>query len=601
MSITSIDLQLTEFFEEASEDAVYLSEFSAPSLFISQEKGYEVETKILFAASALDLDRRRELHQQSIDFTKSVFLAKVEYLNQVTEKDFSEKFWWILVSPWLYQFVNQLLTYSLVIERALETLPEGKKLKCQLISPSSWLQHYDTLQALNAWKKNRQNHEILSFLLWIKKTNQLQFTIKELPSEKCIANEKFKKIILENIYLRCIFPTMTLMNKVFARKAFAFGTPSECLLTDIALFIKSFFSIIPIYSVHGKKKCPRSVSVSTVPKKGAVKHLHSEFQVVAELAFDLFIPFIYTTGFREYFQGVSKVGGSLNYRAFGSSTDWYFNEFFKFTAASKVDVGAKLIGIQHGGNYGVEKYHPLLEYETTARNLYLTWGWKDTYFQTRTEIKPGPALKLLPSRHTRRNRISNYGILFGASETPLFPRYIARDDHSGALSRLKSQMEFFDEVGYEIRSKTKFRLNTNNLGWDQVARIHKQYPEIRSESFSQAFRKSLALTEIYVTNILSTTYVEALVLGCPTILILNKELDIFSEEAQVYMDRLEEVGVVHYSGKSAGSFLKSVEGDISAWWGHDLTQLAVAEYTEKFIYKRTNAIDFWVNFCRSTI
>ena len=300
-----------------------------------------------------------------------------------------------------------------------------------------------------------------------------------------------------------------------------------------------------------------------------------------------------------YFQEFSKLGCNINFRAFASGTDWYFNEFFKFIAASKVDDGAQYTGIQHGGNYGVEKNHPLLEYETINRDMYVTWGWSEVAFPIETKIKPGPSLKLeLPANKFAQKKQAS-GILFGASESPLYPRWVMRDDHAGAVGRLKNQMEFFKEVGFGLRAKTRFRLNTGNLGWDQVFHIAKRYPEIAIETYQIPFKKSLLSAEVYVTNILSTTYVEALVCGCPTVLILDKERDLFTDEARPYMNCLEEVGIIHYSGKNAGRFLASIEGDVLNWWNQDNTQRAVLLYTEQFLFKKVNALDFWCDLSQS--
>ena len=228
------------------------------------------------------------MHREALDLTKNILREKVEYLNKTTGSNHSDRFWWLLVSPWFYQFVNQLLLYSVVIESALKNLPEKQKLICQIISPNSWTQFFDTLQALNAWKGHRQNHEMLSFLLWIRDTNQLELSINELATEQLILKKNTRRKIFDAIYKHIFFPLMAFISRALQTKVFGFGTPSESVFTDFCLLLKSHFSIIPIYSVKDEVQQPRKVDIKRLPKRGSIKNLHSEFNTVVDLAFELF-------------------------------------------------------------------------------------------------------------------------------------------------------------------------------------------------------------------------------------------------------------------------------------------------------------------------
>ena len=54
-----------------------------------------------------------------------------------------------------------------------------------------------------------------------------------------------------------------------------------------------------------------------------------------------------------------------------------FSSFVRFYCAEKKLKGAEIIGMQHGGGYGIDKYKGVDHLEIDLVDKYLTWGWSN--------------------------------------------------------------------------------------------------------------------------------------------------------------------------------------------------------------------------------
>ena len=60
------------------------------------------------------------------------------------------------------------------------------------------------------------------------------------------------------------------------------------------------------------------------------------------------------------------------------------------------------------------------------------------------------------------------------------------------------------------------------------------------------------------------------------------------EEAKDMLNKLQEVGILHYSYDSAISFIVKVEKDVSKWWFNYKLQSAVKNFCNTYAYTSLN-------------
>ena len=89
-----------------------------------------------------------------------------------------------------------------------------------------------------------------------------------------------------------------------------------------------------------------------------------------------------------------------------SAIGWYFNEEFKMFAAESAEQGVVLVGVQHGGGYGMLEYLFQEDYELSITDKYFSWGW--TRNDCHAKVVPVSATKLIKEKVRKRGERRTY-------------------------------------------------------------------------------------------------------------------------------------------------------------------------------------------------
>ena len=283
------------------------------------------------------------------------------------------------------------------------------------------------------------------------------------------------------------------------------------------------------------------------------------------------------------------------------STSWYYRERFKFIAAEVCESGGRSIGVQHGGNYGLQKNHPILRREVLDRDEYITWGWTvvSTLNDLRVKVMALPSLKLCGTRPRTKAHNSGHKILFAGSEMPRFPRWIGKDDFEIFRKRLISQNQFFETLRIEFRNSCVFRGNPRQFGWGQIDELNERFPGLTIDNHHYDFQAALDSTDVFCTNNLSTTYAEALYRNIPTVLFWQDSEIMIEDDAVDAFQLLRDAGVLLNDGREAGKFLNSSMDNIAAWWWSDSIQDARRTFCARYLKASNNTVSDWLQKVQS--
>jgi hypothetical protein len=111
-----------------------------------------------------------------------------------------------------------------------------------------------------------------------------------------------------------------------------------------------------------------------------------------------------------------------------------------------------------------------------------------------------------------------------------------------------------------------------------------------SEGFHEPSSISASASSLVVHNYLGVTWLETLAMNVPTVCFIPQGIHAFRSAAQPFVDRLQQVGILHYSGRDAARFVNSFNGDPSAWWN----SAEVQEAREAFVARYANFSDNWL-------
>jgi len=319
-------------------------------------------------------------------------------------------------------------------------------------------------------------------------------------------------------------------------------------------------------------------------KTGTIK------EVILQLASEQ-IPICFLEGFSKLKNSSKKKFGVKIPKKIASASSWYCDELFKLWAADSVSKGTKLLGLQHGGNYGASSYLFNEQHELEITDQYFTWGWKDNLNK---KIIPSPAQKLLdiiryfPGRSVCDDILylgtSGSRFLLQFPEVPeKFPKYYG------------NQVEFISNLSSILTKRLKIRLHNEDGIWQIQKRLSQKFAGLNFETLDLPFRNSIAKAKIIVCDHLSTTFIEVLASNIPIILFWDPEIVCLRSSAQPYFDQLKEIGILHDSAKSAAEFLNLRYEEIGKWWYSSECQSVVNNFCNTFAKQSSQPVKDWYN------
>jgi putative transferase (TIGR04331 family) len=272
-----------------------------------------------------------------------------------------------------------------------------------------------------------------------------------------------------------------------------------------------------------------------------------------------------------------------------SANAWYYDEVFKAWAAGCQERGSKLLGSQHGDNYGALRCMPSEDHEMAIVDDYYTWGWERT--GTAARVKPMPAPKLA-GRERRQADNRKEGVLWVST---MLPRYLVQFPWLPAdfTVYLSWQARFAAALSQPVSAATRLRPHREDNGWDLANRLRDQVPELRIESWNIPFQDSVRGCRLYVCDHLSTTFLEALASNTPTLLFWDSRANVIRPEAREYYDLLRAHGILFDTPEAAAEAVNAIYSDVEAWWNEPARQRAVARFCHRFARTVPDALALW--------
>ena len=300
------------------------------------------------------------------------------------------------------------------------------------------------------------------------------------------------------------------------------------------------------------------------------------------------LPTCFLEGYAALHAGAERIGRFP--AAILSANAWHYDEPFKRWAASAAEAGTQLLGVQHGGNYGIDECSPSEEHETAVTDVFFTWGWTGATSRARTVPMPAPKLV---GRDTWTHDPARRGILLVTTSTPLLPMQIDRGPE-GFERYLDRQRRFALALPGERFRELRVRPHREDLGWKIAERLAAACPGVAIETWQVPFEASVAASRLFVCDHLSTTFAEALAANRPTVLFWDPADTPIRAAARDGFDALRAAGILFDDPESAARAVDAAYDDVAGWWGAPVRTRAVAAFRERFARTSPGALDEWV-------
>ena len=535
-------------------------------------------------------DDRKKLHSdyQAIQETyEKTLIALSEQLNIIHQVNYSERYWRILIGPWLEYFIHILFDRWFMLKQTIE---KDEIIECNVIERNpismvpSDMTHFTKLFTNDDW-----NEAIYGQLLGLSWSEVVNIKKIQTPSvdNKC---SEGASLGLKATVKRNVKNWIPLFNKLFPKD-------------DGYFFISSYLPLKTNFKLQIRlgqfpklwRSEPAPVIKAALQKRrwrlDEKVSMNDSFEDVVRQLIPLHIPTAYLEGYEQLVTTANLLPWPKNPKAIFTSNSYAGDDLFKVWAANKIEIGVPLIIGQHGGGYGTSMFLSVEEHQVKIADKWLSWGWSD---QDRENIVPiGYWI----------NTINKFKINYTGDALMvecIIPRYSYRLYASPIagqwLDYFNDQKLFLSKLSDSIKKKTALKLGGSDYGWDQVTRWQDEMPELLIHSNVKSIKKLIQSCRICIATYNSTTFLEAFAMNVPTIMFWNPNHWEINSTAQPYYDKLKSVGIFHETPESAANQMTKVWDDVGRWWLSESVQNAKNDFCKQYSRNPENSLKELHNF-----
>jgi putative transferase (TIGR04331 family) len=512
-------------------------------------------------------------------------------LNKLHGVSYPDKYWRILIGPWLLHYITVLFDRYKRLKKALDTFPSFytyvlPKEKCSLVSYST-----DDFMFGGFWKvrDDLYNHFLFSIIA------------HEICPENIIERDcgyEIKANVIRRGWKRKIFNVLkSPIDKGFRGYILLDEMYHISLKELFMLKVKTGFNRLNFVEMFGSSLPDNMLLIDKYSKdmRATLKIdcTGDEFESILFKVVPEAIPICYIEDYRYH---KNKIKTMNNLKFIGSLVGWNYNETFKlYSAESKLN-GAKLVEFQHGGGYGSSPIGPMntLAYE---KDVFYSWGWTD---KKRKNIKPlpSPYLSRLIDSYSY-NIMDNNIVLVGTKTHKYLKRFDSYYFSDDIVHYFNNKKDFLGALLEKIRKNIIYRPG-KEVGWQEINCIRKSFPEIQYD-VKRRLIDLMRKAKITIIDHPGTSYLEALVINVPTVLYWDHDICFMRPEAEPYFQALRDVGILYKGPVSAARKVNEIFDDPMEWWHSNTVQNARKEFCDRFAYARKDWLDVWVRELRKFI
>lgn len=546
---------LDEFWDKKADKIIFLGEWCKTNSDIKYLKAYETMPFLWSNEQVV-----KAAFKECWNIYDEIMPILSNYLNNVHGIDKSSRYWKIIIGNWLWSFIQIVYDRYRCIEEFIKAYSKFDTFvlhKDNYITP---VEYKDFIANISSDAYNLQLYsQIFEYLGYKFRTKRYEIGQAYTYSQQ---NSKIREISyrLLNIFF-AKKPSVVISNGYFSNK---FSTLNLAFKSKGKIFFDHFYD---------------SFSVS-VDKNVALREELSEYydgdNKFIKLLFALFeqnFPLLFLEGFSDM-RKVALNKKSTKAKVYVTANYLYYNYLYKFFIAEHIDK-ISLVGIQHGGSYGVDNFCNAEMYERDILDYFITFGWEDNY-----HTKACTSEKLNQKIKSKKNGY----ILFVMNDMLkyLYQMNLFYPSSAIKLAYLPKTLSFFNSIG----SIDRFLVRTYQVdnGFKIKQTIRNTFPNIKLDDHSKTFHCRLKNARLFVSDYMNTTYLETLAMNFPTVIFIDKNYYSFRKPEIIQL--LIDAKILFYDEIEAAHHINSIYDNIDDWWLSDEVQKARREFC--YHYARTS-------------
>ena len=534
-----------------------------------------------------DRDEKYRAHTYCSQIYENILPDIAEYCNRLHGEDFGLRYWRIMLGEWMWRYVQIIYDRYFCLKRALDQYSD---ITTFLLNVDSYRYVRDNLEFLQlCGSYSDTSEDVYNLQLY---SNILSLLGYHFPSKSYIqphSSISKKNRITPNI-IKLYGKKLIELKKYLD---FKYAPSAQVVYTGI------FYDRINYLREIGKKNKAKyrqlhlgfNDSHKMRPDK-KIRQAFGEmtssdlFQEICLKMMEFCFPMIFIEGYKHLKKKASGFTRNIP-EVILSSISWRFDTASAFYIADCVEKGSKLVGLQHGGGYGLYALDSMLENELRVVDNYCSWGWNDN----NSKITPWPWFNIHDTSRNKDN-IKKRPILFTSNSTP---RYLTIFQSSPVGSTMEDyylwQKRFFLCLKDEVRTVFMYRPYLHELGWGHM--IKNALEGIRYDDLKVPFRERVKRSRLVVIDNNQTTLLEAFALNVPTVIFWDMNVWEIRESAKFFFDDLRAVNVFHDTPESAAGFINDHYETIEEWWSRADVQQVVESFRHSYARTSKDIVGEW--------
>jgi putative transferase (TIGR04331 family) len=518
-------------------------------------------------------------------------------LNQKNKKEFSSKYWELLIGPWLWEFMQLLFDrYSSILQATNKYRNLETKITNTFYSPKTYIEYGYLVQ-----------DDDYNFIIYSKIIATLNLPIKisnkkiKIPSYKkdhtksdknikIQLNLRFIKNFVRSSISNIINKILYLFFKIFKNNKDYFfdinlpGSPSQ--RKDLYKLLGANINIYKDWTIPKQLNHKASnIYFNFSPIIIKQKYKDDKFvKLLLDLLFS-FMPTEYNLDFNLSRNHYIKFLSNYIPKIIGVRCHIEHNPVIRFCVAELGEKGTKILCCQEGGGDGAKLIDTIEdEFRTRVCDMFLSWGWEN---KNNNKIKKFYITKSFPRKYDYN--LNGNIILLGASCRKYYFASNSGQRPSYNNTLMKYNINFIKNLNLDIYKKLIYRFHYD-MGFNEQEIVKKRFPDLKFSTREETtyFYDLLFNSKLIVISTDYTTNKQAFVLNHPTILLWDNNYFKIRPEAKKYYDQLFDAGILYFSPESCAKKVNEIEKDPLKWWKSKKVQNAKNEYCNYLCRDTTN-------------
>ena len=548
-----------------------------------------------------DKDKKNKDYNYIISLYEKLLKKLSQRLNENLGIKKSERYWRIVLGPWLTYYLVVNLDRWETLDKCFET--ESKFVVTEFEQAKNSLECVDTLEFS---KKSEQsdffNHALFLRILKFQysdkiktiKLNEKNLSLNDTYYEKTFHH--IKKNNKKNFIFEMISSLALKYNKIIFDD---FNFPKKNFIKLNSRFFSIPVKLGKFFSNYNFKKIKREID-----RKNIFKNLIEEknsFEKYINTYIGLDLP---QSLFEANLIVNKEIQKFVKKRLIYSMYSFIHDDLFKIWLAESIEAGSRLVIAEHGG--GLDS---LLDLD---RKHYSDIADKFAKFTatsfSKKDIQMCPIMSVIKENFDNTQG-ENCTII--DLDTAKYTVKIINNAYASEKQKIiKDHIIFTNNLRKEILKKVKFRIAGNHMGFGKV--IEKKFGlssislkkisdvDTSSSIFLKKFKNDIfdefRKSKIIVCSYPLTPFFEAMVSGIPTILFCRYKYWEMKKESKEMFDILKKSQIVFEDPLEASEHINKFWNNPSEWWLNKKTVEGRMFYLENFYNLKKNWEEDWFDF-----